>query len=311
MNLIRTYNREFGVAATIALLNFVLLFYARGYFSRENFADLFLANAPVLVISLGMLLVILAGRIDISVGSIFAVCSVVAGMAAKEGMSSTGSGLAACLAGAVCGAINGGLTAYLRVPSIVATLATMIVLRDGLRWMTQGSWVGDLPSGFQLLGLTQREFTATVFVLVLVLLVMAAAGLRYLRAGRAIFATGSSEDAAVLVGIKTKRVVFSVFILTGVLTGLAAAINAVRFHQIPSNAGLGLEMKVIAAVVVGGAAITGGSGTVVGTLLGVILLGSIGTSLTFMGISAYWEKSVQGAIILIAVAISLAGRNRD
>lgn len=311
MNLIRTYNREVGVAATIVLLNLVLLIYARGYFSRENFADLFLANAPVLVISLGMLLVILAGQIDISVGSMFAVCSVIAGMAAKQGVSSTGSGLAACLAGAVCGAINGGLTAYLRVPSIVATLATMIVLRDGLRWMTQGSWVGDLPPGFQLLGLTPGEFTATIFGLVVVLLLMAAAGLRYLRAGRAIFATGSSEDAAGLVGIKTKRVVFCVFTLTGVLTGLAAATNAVRFHQIPSNAGLGLEMKVIAAVVVGGAAITGGSGTVLGTLLGVILLGSIGTSLTFLGISAYWEKSVQGAIILIAVAISLAGRNRD
>jgi rhamnose transport system permease protein len=311
MNLIRTYNREIGVAVTIVLLNLVLLMNARGYFSRENFADLFLANAPVLVISLGMLLVILAGRIDISVGSMFAVCSVIAGMAAKQGMSTPGSGLAACLAGAACGAINGGLTAYLRVPSIVATLATMIVLRDGLRWMTQGSWVGDLPPGFQLLGLTPGEFTATIFGLVLVLLLVAATGLRYLRAGRAIFATGSSEDAAGMLGIKTKRVVFSVFTLTGVLTGLAAAMNAVRFHQVPSNAGLGLEMKVIAAVVVGGAAITGGSGTVLGTLLGVILLGSIGTSLTFLGISAYWEKSVQGAIILIAVAISLAGRNRD
>lgn len=311
MTLIRTYNREVGVAATIALLNLVLLIYARGYFSRENFADLFLANAPVLVISLGMFLVILSGQIDISVGSMFAVCSVIAGVVAKEGVPSTGSGLAACLAGAVCGAINGGLTAYLRVPSIVATLATMIVLRDGLRWMTQGSWVGDLPPGFQLLGLTSKGFTATIFGLVLVLLLTATAGLRYLRAGRAIFATGSSEDAAGLVGIRTKRVVFFVFTLTGVLTGLAAAVNAVRFHQIPSNAGLGLEMKVIAAVVVGGAAITGGSGTVLGTLLGVILLGSIGTSLTFLGISAYWEKAVQGGIILVAIAISLAGRNRD
>ena len=311
MNLIRRYNREVGVAATIVLLNVVLLLNAREYFSRENFTDIFLANTPVLVISLGMLLVILAGRIDISVGSMFAVCSVIAGMAAKEGASSAGSGLAACLAGAACGAINGGLTAYLRVPSIVATLATMIVLRDGLRWMTQGSWVGDLPPGFQLFGLSPGEFTATVFAVVLVLLLIALAGLRYLRAGRAIYATGSSEEAAGMVGIKTKRVVFCVFTLTGVLTGLAAAMNAVRFHQVPSNAGLGLEMKVIAAVVVGGAAITGGSGTVVGTLLGVILLGSIGTSLTFLGISAYWEKSVQGAIILIAVAISLAGRNRD
>ncbi len=311
MNLIRRYNREVGVAATIVLLNVVLLLNAREYFSRENFTDIFLANTPVLVISLGMLLVILAGRIDISVGSMFAVCSVIAGMAAKEGASSAGCGLAACLAGAACGAINGGLTAYLRVPSIVATLATMIVLRDGLRWMTQGSWVGDLPPGFQLFGLSPGEFTATVFAVVLVLLLIAVAGLRYLRAGRAIYATGSSEEAAGMVGIQTKRVVFCVFTLTGVLTGLAAAMNAVRFHQVPSNAGLGLEMKVIAAVVVGGAAITGGSGTVVGTLLGVILLGSIGTSLTFLGISAYWEKSVQGAIILIAVAISLAGRNRD
>jgi rhamnose transport system permease protein len=311
MNLIRRYNQEIGVAATIVLLNVVLLMNARGYFSRENFTDLFLANAPVLVISLGMLLVILAGRIDISVGSMFAVCSVIAGIAAKQGVSALGSGLVACLAGAACGAINGGLVAWLRVPSIVATLATMIVLRDGLRWLTQGSWIGDLPSGFQLLGLTPGKFTTTVFGLVLVLILLAAAGLRYLHAGRAIFAIGSSENAAGLVGIKTKRVVFSVFTLTGVLTGLAAAINAVRFHQVPSNAGLGLEMKVIAAVVVGGAAITGGSGTVLGTLLGVILLGSIGTSLTFLGINAYWEKSVQGAIILIAVAISLAGRNRD
>jgi rhamnose transport system permease protein len=311
MNLIRTYNREIGVAATIALLNIVLLINARGYFSRENFTDLFLANAPVLVISLGMLLVILAGRIDISVGSMFAVCSVIAGIAAKQGLSGLGSVLVACLAGATCGAINGGVVAYLRVPSIVATLATMIVLRDGLRWLTQGSWVGDLPPGFQLLGLTPTEFTATVFGLIVILLLLAAAGLRYLHSARAIFATGSSEDAARMVGIKTKRVLFSVFTLTGVLTGLAAAINAVRFHQVPSNAGLGLEMKVIAAVVVGGAAITGGSGTVLGTLLGVIMLGSIGTGLTFLGISAYWEKSVQGAIILIAVAISLAGRDRD
>jgi rhamnose transport system permease protein len=311
MNLIRTYSREIGVATTIALLNIVLHINARGYFSRENFTDLFLANAPVLVISLGMLLVILAGRIDISVGSMFAVCSVITGIAAKQGLSGLESGIVACLAGAACGAINGGFVAYLRVPSIVATLATMIVLRDGLRWLTQGSWVGDLPSRFQLLGLSPRKFTATMFGLVLVLLLLAVAGLRYLHSARAIFATGSSEEAAGLVGIKTKRVVFSVFTLTGALTGLAAAINAVRFHQVPSNAGLGLEMKVIAAVVVGGAAITGGSGTVLGTLLGVILLGSIGTSLTFLGINAYWEKSVQGAIILIAVAISLAGRDRD
>jgi len=265
----------------------------------------------VLIISLGMLLIILTGRIDISVGSQFAVCSVIAGVVAKAGMPSALAGLVACAAGALFGAIGGGLTAYLRIPSIVVTLAMMIALRDGLRWLTQGAWIEDLPPGFHWLGLTQSHFATGMAILAAGLVAATAAGLRYLRAGRAVLATGSSESASRIAGIHTERVVFSVFTLTGALTGLAAALNAVRFHQIPSNAGLGLEMKVIAAVVVGGAAITGGSGTVPGTVLGVILLGSVGTALTFLGVSAYWEQAIQGAIILSAVALNLAGRNRE
>jgi rhamnose transport system permease protein len=98
-------------------------------------------------------------------------------------------------------------------------------------------------------------------------------------------------------------VIFSVFAITGALTGCAALFNSVRFNQIPSNAGVGMEMQVIAAVIVGGVAVTGGRGTVVGTLLGVILLGLIGPALTFLGISAYWERAIQGGIILAAVGI--------
>jgi rhamnose transport system permease protein len=311
MNAIKAHGREIGVAATIALLYLVLLWNGHGFFSGENLSDLFLANMPVLVVSMGMMLVILTGQIDVSVGSQFAVCSILAGSCAKDGLPGPAVALAACLAGALCGAINGGLVAYVRIPSIVATLATMIAFRDGLRWLTQGSWVGDLPAGFQWFHLTQSEFTGSMAGLVILLVLVAALGLRHLRAGRAVFATGSSQAAARMVGIKTDRVIFSVFTLTGALTGLAAALNAVRFHQVPSNAGLGLEMKVIAAVVVGGASITGGSGTVLGTILGVVLLGSIGTGLTFLGVSAYWEKAIQGAIILVAVAMNVAGRARE
>jgi rhamnose transport system permease protein len=128
-------------------------------------------------------------------------------------------------------------------------------------------------------------------------------GLRNLAAGRAVYATGSNEEAARLAGIQTRMVTFCVFGIMGALTGFAATLNAVRFNQIPSNTGLGLEMKVIAAVVVGGAAITGGRGTIVGTVLGVALLGAIGPALTFLGISAYWERAVQGGIILAAIVI--------
>ncbi len=122
-------------------------------------------------------------------------------------------------------------------------------------------------------------------------------------AGRAFYAAGSNPEAARLAGIDPARVVFAAFALTGGLTGLAAMCNAVRFNQIPTNAGLGLELKVIAAVIVGGVAVTGGQGTLAGALLGVMLLGMIGPALTFLGISAYWERAIQGAIILAAVAL--------
>ncbi len=148
----KAYTKEVAVAVTILALMIVLAFIAPGYFTRENLTDLFLANTPVMIIALGMTLIILLGQIDISVGSVFAICSIVAGVSVRSGFPIVISGLIACAAGAACGALNGALVAYLRVPSIVVTLATMVALRDGLRWQTQGSWIGNLPRHFQWLG---------------------------------------------------------------------------------------------------------------------------------------------------------------
>jgi rhamnose transport system permease protein len=298
-----TSRREISVAIAILMLAILLAFAAPGYFSRENLTDLFLANVPVLIVALGMTLVIVIGQIDISVGSIFAICGVSAGIFAKAGVPVALAALGACVVGAALGALNGSLVAYLRIPSIVVTLASMVALRDALRWQTQGAWVQDLPSGFQWFGLSQTAYPVMSVILAVALSAGIAWGLRNLAAGRAIYATGSNEEAARLAGIRTPFVKFSVFGFMGALTGSAAALNAVRFNQIPINAGLGLEMKVIAAVVVGGAAITGGRGSIAGTLLGVILLAAIGPALTFLGISAYWERAVQGGIILAAVVI--------
>jgi rhamnose transport system permease protein len=129
--------------------------------------------------------------------------------------------------------------------------------------------------------------------------------LRNLRAGRAIHAVGSDAEAARLAGIEPPRVVFGVFVLMGALVGLAALLNATRFASVPGNAGGGLELKAIAAVVVGGTAITGGRGRLAGTLIGVALLGTIGTALTFAGINPFWEKAIQGAIILAALVMDV------
>ena len=304
------HRREISIAIVIALLAVVLAAIAPGYFARENLSDLFLGNMPVLIVAIGTTLVILTGHIDISVGSVFAICGIVAGLVAKASGSVAVAAAAACVAGAALGALNGGLVAYLRMPSIVVTLATMVALRDGLRWWTQGAWVQDLPPGFQWFGLPQSAYPLVACGLVVLLHGGTAWVMRNLAAGRAVYATGSNPDAARLAGLSTARVTFAVFIAAGALTGLAALLNSVRFNQIPSNAGLGLEMKVIAAAVVGGASIRGGEGTLAGTLLGVVLLGAIGPALTFLGVSAYWERALQGAIILAAVAIDAVRERR-
>ncbi|HEY9137658.1 MAG TPA: ABC transporter permease [Terriglobus sp.] len=304
------HTQEIAIAAANVVLLLVLAFTVHGFFTAENLADLFLANMPVMLMALGMTAVILTAQIDISVGSIFALCSIVAGITAKAGAPAPMFLLAAVVTGAACGALNGALTAWVRIPSIVVTLASMVALRDGLRWGTQGAWVGGLPASFVRFGMDSQTYTTVVLVLTVVMTIGFAWALRNLRAGRMIFATGSNAAAAQQMGINTQRVVFSVFVILGALTGLAATLNAVRFQQVPSNSGMGMELKVIAAVAVGGAAITGGSATITGTVLGVILLGIIGPALTFLGVSAYWEKALQGAIILVAVSFHALSQHR-
>jgi rhamnose transport system permease protein len=296
------------VTLAIGILCGMLALVRPEYFAPGNLIDLFLANLPVLIIAAGMTLVILGGEIDISVGSAFAVCAVAAGVLAKAGAPTPLVFLTVCAIGSALGALSGSLIAYLRLPSIVVTLAMMIALRDALRWATQGAWVHDLPPDFQWMGLSQSAYPFAAGLIAATIVAALTWGLRYTAAGRLLYATGSSVNAARLAGVNTPLVKLSAFACLGALIGVAAILNAMRFNQIPANSGLGLELKVIAAVVVGGTAITGGRGTLPGTLLGVVLLGAIGPALTFLGVSAYWERAIQGAIILIAVAVDALPR---
>jgi rhamnose transport system permease protein len=295
--------REASVAGAVIALAVVLAAVTPGFFARDNLSDLFLANMPVLIIALGMTLVILTGHIDISVGSLFAVCAVVSGVLAKAGWPMPLVVVAAGTVGVLIGIVNGSLVAFIRIPSIVVTLAMMIALREGLRWATEGAWIQDLPGSYQWLGLGPRGYPFVVLAAVTGLQIAFGWGLANLAAGRAVYAVGSSPGAARLAGLHVERVTVGVFAVAGALVGIASVLNSVRFNQIPSNTGLGLELKVIAAVVVGGTAISGGRGTALGTLLGVILLSAIGPALTFLGVSAYWERAIHGVIILAAVAI--------
>jgi rhamnose transport system permease protein len=296
--------------ALVGLLGFLAL-RAPGFFAAANLRDLLVSNAPVLLAAVGMTLVVLARHIDISIGSQFAIGGVAAGLLAKAGAPMPVVGAGAVLVGAAMGALNGLLVAGLGLPSIVVTLATMVLLRESLRWTTEGVWVQDLPAGFQWFGLGQEWGRVAVVVAAALVFAAFVWALRSLAAGRAVYATGSEPEAARLVGIRPRRVVFGVFVAMGALTGLAALLTSIQFIDVQTNAGVGLEMKVIAAAVVGGAAITGGRGTLWGTLLGVALLGAIGPALTFLGTEAHWERALQGLVILVAVAAdALESRRR-
>jgi rhamnose transport system permease protein len=300
------YKREVSAALAYVALLVAVGAAAPTFFGAGNLRDLALNNAPVLLVAVGMTLVILVGEIDISVGSQFAVCSVAAGWLAKDGVPVALLLPSVLLLGALMGAVNGALVGYLRLPSIIVTLAMLVAWRDALRWVTQGEWVQGLPPNFQWFGLGQTLAQWLIVGVALGVLAAFSWMLRNLGAGRAVYAVGSDAEAARLAGIEPRRVVFGVFVLMGALTGLAALLNAVRFSAVPSNAGIGLELKAVAAVVVGGAAITGGRGMLVGTLIGAALLGTIGTALTFVGINPFWEKAIQGAIILAALVSDVA-----
>ena len=295
------HQRELAALSAFAILLVLTGIVSPSFFDPANLRDLAVANAPVLIVAVGMTLVILAGQIDISVGSQFAVCSMLAGSLANTGIPVPLLVMLVPVAGALLGALNGAFVAKLRMPSIVVTLAMMVVLRDALRWITEGAWVQGMPSGFQWFGAGQATGQMLIVIVALVVLFGIRWALNNLGVGRTVYAVGSDSEAARLAGVSPQRVVWVVFMLVGALTGLAALLNSVRFNSIPSNSGLGLELKAIAAVVVGGTAITGGRGSLIGTLIGTALLGTVGTALTYLGVNPFWEKAIQGGIILLAL----------
>jgi rhamnose transport system permease protein len=276
---------------------------APGFFDPANLRDVVIANAMVQIIAVGMTMVILTGQVDVSVGAVAGVCAVVTAVLAREGVPTPLAALLAAALGAAIGLLSGTLVTRLRIHSIVVTLALLVILRDALRWTTDGAWISDLPASFQWFGLGQAAGQAGLLLATSAAVIAGAWLLHWTQLGRATFATGSDIESARLLGLRPERVVTTAFAASGTLAGLAGALNAARFAEVPGAVPAGLEIKVIAAVIIGGTAITGGRGSMIGTVVGVALLGAIGTGLTFLGVSAYWERAIQGAIILAAILL--------
>jgi rhamnose transport system permease protein len=292
--------REWSVAIALVVLLIFLAIAAPAFFQRQPLVSLLTREAPTLVVACGTALVIICRQIDISVGSQFAVCSVCAGLLAAMKWPLALVLPASAVMGAVMGGVNGALVAGLRLPSIVVTLATMVTWRKALDWLRQGEFV-NLPEGGQWFGLSQSAGQWTLIVTALALLGLLGFATKHLTAGRFIYAVGSDTEAARLAGIRPQLTTFGVFVFMGALTGLAAMMNVVQSPQVDPKSGSGLELKVIAAAVVGGVAVSGGRGKLWGVFAGLLLLACISPALTYLHVEAYWEKAIQGAIILLAV----------
>lgn len=305
----KAHSRELSVALVLGGLLLGLKLFAPSFYEAQPLLSLAAREAPVLVVACGMTLVILCRQIDISVGAQFSLCSVCAGLLAASHWPLPVVLSASVMLGACLGSLNGYLVAGLGLPSIVVTLATMVTWREGLRWLRQGTWV-DLPEGLQWFGLRQNAGQWALVVLALALWVLLALAMKHLAAGRFIYAVGSEAEAARLAGIRPQRITFAVFVFAGALAGLAAMMNVTQSPQVDPNSGSGLELRTIAAVVVGGVAISGGRGNLWGVFAGLLLLACLGPALTHLHVQAYWDKAIQGVVILLAV-VSDSGHRRD
>lgn len=296
----KAISRELTVGAALVLLAIFLAIFAPNFFEGQPFVSRLASQMPALVAALGVGLVIMTRQIDISIGSQFGVCAIIAGMTAAAGMPVWLAAAAALSAGAVMGAMNGLFVAWLGLPSIVVTLATMVAWQEVLRLWQKGRMLA-LPEGVQWFGMSQPAGQTVVIGGALIVLIFMAFFMKHLSAGRRILATGSDAEAARLAGVRPKLVTFGAFVATGLMTGLAAVLNLVQSPQIQPNCGEGLELKAIAAAVVGGVAITGGRGGMFGVFLGMMLLANVNPALTHFHQPPYWEKAIQGLVILLAV----------
>lgn len=307
--------REFALAVALVGLVLAMGSVRPDFLKPDNLRDILINASIPVVAAAGMTALIIAAQIDISIGAILAVCAVVVATLAQKGVPLPALLVAGAGAGALLGSVNGALTAWLGIPSIVATLATMGAIRGLLVMATRGDTIPVPPpvtafGAAEFAGLPVPVWAAAIV-----------AGLMHLylaqtRPGRHHYAVGSSPRSAALTGIPVPRVTFRSFVLLGALVGAAGFLFVCRFTPVAPKPQPGFELEVITAVVVGGTDIFGGRGTILGTVLAALLLSAIGIALTFMGsfltaLRSEIQPAVQGLLILAAVLYNSLGRRGD
>lgn len=283
----------------------VFSFAVSGFFAVKNFENITRQVTTVGIVSIGMALVILTGGIDLSVGAILAFATNIGGQGIVLGLPIWVVYPAMLVLGLALGLLNGYLVTRIAVPALIITLGTMNIYRGVLMVITKGRYITPIPASYQAVG---TGFVPFIF-LVVVLAAFMFVTLRT-RFGRNLFAIGGGEQAALYSGVPVRRNKVVVYAISGVLSALAGIILVGRSGFIQPQSGMGYEMSAIAAVVIGGTSITGGSGSVLGTFFGSVLLGLILAGLTMLAVNPYWIGLITGALIILAIALDSLRRAR-
>lgn len=309
-------NRSSGMALALLALCIVGAFSSPQFFTLSNGLNVAQQVSIIGIMAVGMTFVIIAGDIDLSVGSIYALASVTAAQVLAQGQSMLLAVAVGLGVGAIAGAVNGLLVVAFKIPSFIVTLGTLSVFRGVSLLLTEGSPI-SLKEGLanidQFAVIGQGRLFGQVPVQAVIFLAVAIAGVLLLtrsRFGFHVYAIGGSPTAARLAGINVSLIRVLNFAITGILAGLAGLIGLSFLLYVQGVSGAGLELTVITAVIVGGTALFGGSGSIIGTVIGVLIIGVLNNVLVLHGVSSFWQTTVIGIVIIAAVAFDAFIRRR-
>ena len=308
--------REFGIFLFILILLAVFGSLEPRFFRSDNLSAILSSVGILMVVGAGQTLVIVTRNIDLSVGSSLGMAAMVMGMVARENPDFPIFGLIviSMIVGGLCGLLNGLLVSYGKIPSIIATLGTLAIIRGAVFVVSDNVQIdpNDVPKGIIALSTTSPIGIPwlLIFAFLSIILVWYVSSKTLL--GKRIYAVGSNPEGAISRGLSFNKITILVFVFVGVLAGLGGVLYTARYATInPADVGRGLEFDVISAVVIGGTNIFGGSGTALGTALGCILIGILSNGLTVVGVSPFWKACATGFLILAAVAIDNLVRKRQ
>jgi rhamnose transport system permease protein len=298
--------RELGIVVALLLLIAVTAAIEPRFVESSSLRNLALNASIFAILAVGQTLVIVTRNVDLSVGSVLGLSAFLAGdlLSNHQGRSLVLVFVLGIALGAACGLLNGVLVTWGRVPALVVTLGTLYIFRGLAFLWTEGRQVNaeTLPDSFLNLGSDSILGVPILVWIALVVVLVVGQWLRDFRAGRELYAIGSNPEGARLAGVRSERRVLVAFVLAGALAGLGGVLFTARFGTVDATAGTGYELTVIAAAVVGGVAIFGGTGSVYGAALGALLLGTITSSLIVLRVEAFWQLAAVGALLLLAIA---------